>query len=71
MNDKSDMTLLEALNIFYCHLDDESISLSKKVEAIRRISEMETMNSIKKDDLKTALRFLFDHFDFDVPEETT
>ena len=46
-------------------LDDETIALPSKVIAIEKIARMETHNSITKDDLIHALRWLFDHYDFD------
>ena len=46
-------------------LDDETIALPSKVIAIEKIARMETHNSITKDDLVHALRWLFDHYDFD------
>lgn len=46
-------------------LDDDTIALPSKVLAIEKISRMETHNSITKDDLVHALRWLFDHYDFD------
>ena len=46
-------------------LDDETIALPSKVLAIEKIARMETLNSITKDELQKALRWLFDHYDFD------
>lgn len=46
-------------------LDDETIAIPSKVLAIEKIARMETHNSITKDDLVRALRWLFDHYDFD------
>lgn len=45
-------------------LDDESISIQTKVLAIGKVAEMETHNSITKDDLIRALRWLFEHYEF-------
>ena len=39
-------------------------ALPSKVLAIEKIARMETHNSISKDDLVRALRWLFDHYDF-------
>lgn len=47
-------------------LDDDTIAIPSKVLAIEKIARMETHNSITKDDLVHALRWLFDHYDFDV-----
>ena len=46
-------------------LDDETIASPSKVLAIEKIARLETHNSITKDDLLRALRWLFDHYDFD------
>lgn len=48
------------------HLEDDSIAFPSKILAIEKIARMETHNSITKDDLIHALRWLFDHYDFDV-----
>lgn len=45
-------------------LDDERIPLQTKVLAIEKVAEMETHNSITKDDLVRALRWLFAHYEF-------
>lgn len=45
-------------------LDDETISLQTKVLAIEKVAEMETHNSITKDDFIRALRWLFEHYEF-------
>ena len=45
-------------------LDDESISIQTTVLAIGKVAEMETHNSITKDDLIRALRWLFEHDEF-------
>ena len=47
-------------------LDDETIAIPSKVIAIEKMARMETHNSISKDDLVHCLRWLFDHYDFDV-----
>lgn len=47
-------------------LDDESIPIPTKVLSIEQVAEMETHNSITKDELVGALRWLYQHFDFDV-----
>lgn len=45
-------------------LDDESISVYSRTKAIEKIAYFETFNSITKDDLVHALRWLFEHYDF-------
>ena len=57
-----------AVSIVKNHLDDESISIPTKVLAIAHVSDMETHNSITKDELVGALRWLYRHFDFDCGE---
>lgn len=59
------VSLSEAIYILENHLGDDSVSIKQKVLSIRRVSEMETMNSVKKDTLKSALVFLFEHYDFE------
>lgn len=54
----------EAWEIVKTRLDDDSVSVHKKVQAIEMVSGMETLNSITKDELQKALRWMFDHFDF-------
>lgn len=45
-------------------LDDETIAIQSKVIAIQKVSLMATHNSVTKDDLVKALRWLFDHYEF-------
>lgn len=54
----------EAWEIVKLKLADDSVSIEKKVQAIEIVSRMATLNSITKDELQTALRWLFDHYDF-------
>lgn len=58
------VSLRDAWEIVKHRLDDPSIALQSKVLAIEKIARMETHNSITKDDLVHALRWLFDHYDF-------
>lgn len=58
------VTLGEAWAIVKAHLDDDTIAIPTKVLAIEKIARMETLNSITKDELQKALRWLFDHYDF-------
>jgi len=55
----------EAWRIVKHSLNDDSVSIQKKVLAIEKISEMESHNSITKTDLVNALRWLFAHYDFE------
>lgn len=58
------ITLGEAWEIVKHRLDDNTIAIPSKVLAIEKIARMETHNSITKDDLVHALRWLFDHYEF-------
>lgn len=58
------VSLGEAVSIVKYKLDDDSISIPSKVLAIQAVAEMETHNSITKNDLVDALRWLFAHYDF-------
>ena len=46
-------------------LDDPDISIRTKHLAIERVAEMETHNSVTKEELVRALRWMFRHFDFE------
>jgi len=54
----------EAWAIVKYYLDDDSIAIQSKVLAIEKVAEMETHNSITKDELVKALRWLFRHYEF-------
>lgn len=58
------MTPGDAWEIVKHRLEDETISIQSKVLAIEKIAYFETINSITKDELQHALRWLFDHYDF-------
>lgn len=45
-------------------LDDDTIAIQTKVLAIEKVASMETHNSITKDELVRALRWLFEHYEF-------
>ena len=60
------INLGDAILIVKEHLDDDSIALQSKILAIDKVANMETHNSIKKDELIHALRWIFKHYDFDV-----
>ena len=59
------VSLPQAHSIFKERLDDDSLSIHTRTIAIRQVAEMETHNSIPKDDLVAALRWIFDHYDFE------
>lgn len=58
------MSMGEAWEIVKLRLDDDTIAIQSKVLAIEKISRMATLNSITKDELQKALRWLFDHYEF-------
>jgi hypothetical protein len=58
------VSLGEAWEIVKHRLNDDTIALQSKVLAIERVARMQTLNSIKKDELQNALRWLFDHYEF-------
>lgn len=58
------VSLGQAVEIVKYKLDDETIALQSKVLAIGKVAEMETHNSITKDELVRALRWMFEHYDF-------
>lgn len=59
------VSLGEAITIVRERLDDDTIAFQTKVIAISKVAQMETHNSIRKDDLVHALRWIFDHYDFE------
>lgn len=58
------MSYGEAWEIVKLRLVDETVPIPRKVRAIEMVARMATLNSITKDELQTALRWLFDHYDF-------
>lgn len=58
------VSLPQAHSIFKERLDDDSLPIDTRIIAIRQVAEMETHNSITKDDLVAALRWIFDHYEF-------
>lgn len=57
-------TLDDAIEIVKQRLSDETLSPQTVVCAIEQVAEMETHNSVSKDDLVNALRWLFEHYEF-------
>ena len=58
------VTLPDAIEIVKQRLSDETLSPQTVVCAIEQVAEMETHNSVSKDDLVNALRWLFEHYEF-------
>lgn len=57
------VSLALAIDIVKHGLDNDEISMQTKVLAIEHVAEMETHNSITKDDLVNALRWVYKHYD--------
>lgn len=60
----NNISLTEAIEIVKHRLYDETVPLQTIVCAIERVAEMETHNSISKNDLVNALRWLYEHYEF-------
>lgn len=60
------LSLGQAAGIFKYRLDDKTVPLWAKVLAIEKIASFETLNGVTKDELQQALRWLFEHYQFDV-----
>lgn len=58
------VSLTEAIEIVKHRLYDETVPLQTIVCAIERVAEMETHDSISKNDLVNALRWLYEHYEF-------
>lgn len=58
------ITLGDAILIVKHHLQDDDIALQSKILAIEKVANMETHNSITKDDFVRALRWVFEHYEF-------
>ena len=58
------ISLTEEIEIVKHRLYDETVPLQTIVCAIERVAEMETHNSISKNDLVNALRWLYEHYEF-------
>ena len=59
------ISLGAAIVIIKYHLDNPDVAIQSKVLAVEKVANMETHNSITKDDLIKALRWLFFHYDFE------
>lgn len=58
------ISLPQANSIFKERLDDDSLSIKTRTIAIQHVAEMETHNSITKEELVAALRWIFDRYEF-------
>lgn len=59
------VSLGEAVIIVKSRLEDDTIPIPTKVLAIEQVAEVETHNSVTKEELVGALRWLYRHFEFD------
>lgn len=59
------VSLGEAVGIVKYGLNTDDIALQSKVIAIEKVANMETHNSVTKDDLVGALRWLYEHYAFE------
>lgn len=59
------ISLGEAILIVKYRLNDTDVALQSKTLAIEKVANMETHNCITKDDLVGALRWVFEHYDFE------
>jgi hypothetical protein len=57
------VSLSDAIEIVKFRLDDPDIAMQSKVMAIEQVADMETHNSISKDDLVGALKWIYKHYD--------
>lgn len=61
----NNVSIGDAWAIVKLRLDDPDISIRTKLLAIEQVAEMETHNSVTKEELVGALRWVFRHFDFE------
>lgn len=60
------LSIGQAFDIFKYRMGDETVPIWAKVLAIEKIASFETLNGVTKDELQQALRWLFEHYQFDV-----
>lgn len=53
------LSLGQAADIFKYRLDDKTVPLWAKIIAIEKISVLETLNGVTKDELQHAIRWIF------------
>lgn len=56
----------QTADIFKYRMDDETVPIWAKVLAIEKIASFETLNGVTKDELQHAIRWLFEHYQFEV-----
>lgn len=60
------LSLGQAADIFKYRLDDKTVPIWAKVLAIEKISALETLNGVMKDELQHAIRWIFEYYQFEV-----
>lgn len=55
--------------VIFCDLENQKTSYADKLEAIETIARLETHNGYNKSLFIDALRWIFDHFDFETGDE--
>ena len=60
------LSLEQATEIFKYRMDDETVPIWAKVLAIEKISALETLNGVTKDELQHAIRWIFEYYQFEV-----
>lgn len=58
------LSLGDAIMMVKHHLYDDDYAIESKILAIDKVANMETHNSVTKDELVRALRWLFEHYEF-------
>ena len=54
-----------AIDIVKDKLNDETIPFQTRILAIDNVANMATHNSVSKDELVSALKWIFEHYDFE------
>ena len=60
------VSLGQAVGIFKFRMDDKTVPIWAKVIAIEKISALETLNGVTKDELQHAIRWIFEYYQFEV-----
>jgi hypothetical protein len=60
------LSLEQAAEIFKYRMGDETVPIWAKVLAIEKISALEKLNCITKDELQHAIRWIFEYYQFEV-----
>lgn len=60
------LSIGQAVGIFKYRMDDETVPIWAKVQAIEKTAALETLNGITKDELQHAIRWIFEYYQFEV-----